>query len=260
MRAIILAGGKGRRLEPYTITFPKPMVPIGDMPILEIVIRQLKASGFDHVTMAVGHLAELLMAYFGDGGKWGIRIDYSREDQPLGTVGPLALIDDLPESFVVMNGDVLTTLKYDRLFDYHQQSGADLTIACHRCNTKVDYGVIEFDGRLQVAGYREKPMLPYDVSMGVYVFNRTVLELFQAGAYMDLPTLVMKLVDRGSKVKVYLSDEEWLDIGRPEDYARASETFSKMFDEFLPSGRAERSMPVGRIGNPSYTVTQEQSF
>ena len=129
MRAIILAGGKGRRLEPYTITFPKPMVPVGDMPILEIVIRQLKIAGFDHVTMAVGHLAELLMAYFGDGERWGIRIDYSREEQPLGTVGPLALIDDLPETFVVMNGDVLTTLKYDWLYNYHLNSGAELTIA-----------------------------------------------------------------------------------------------------------------------------------
>ena len=235
MRAIILAGGKGRRLEPYTITFPKPMVPVGDMPILEIVIRQLKIAGFDHVTMAVGHLAELLMAYFGDGERWGIRIDYSREEQPLGTVGPLALIDDLPETFVVMNGDVLTTLKYDWLYNYHLNSGAELTIACHRCNAQIDFGVIEFDGRMEVTGYREKPTLPYDVSMGVYVFNRSILGTFEAGQHMDFPTVVTRLIERGSAPKVYLSDDEWLDIGRPEDYGHATETFTEMRERFLPS-------------------------
>lgn len=234
MRAIILAGGKGTRLAPYTISFPKPLVPVGDMPILEIVIRQLKAAGFTHVTLAVGHLAELLMAYFGDGSKWGIEIDYSREEQPLGTVGPLALIDDLPQSFLVMNGDVLTTLKYDWLVNYHEQTGAALTIACHRCNTKIDLGVIEFDGRLQVTGYREKPTLPYDVSMGVYVFDRSVLEMFPAGEYMDFPTVVMKLVEQGKTVKVFLSDVEWLDIGRPADYSQATESFEAMRDRFLP--------------------------
>ena len=239
MRAIILAGGRGRRLEPYTITFPKPMVPVCNMPILEIVIRQLKAAGFDHVTMAVGHLAELLMAYFGDGEKWGIKIDYSREDQPLGTVGPLKLIDDLPEKFLVMNGDVLTTLKYDWLYNYHAESQAEMTIACHRQNTKVDFGVIEFDGRLEVTGYREKPVLPYDVSMGVYLFNRSVLDTFEAGEYMDLPTVVTSLIGNGSPVKVFLSDCEWLDIGRPEDYAHASETFSAMQDKFLPAEALE---------------------
>jgi NDP-sugar pyrophosphorylase family protein len=234
MRSIILAGGKGTRLAPYTISFPKPLVPVGDMPILEIVLRQLKAAGFTRVTMAVGHLAELLMAYFGDGSKWGVEIDYSREEQPLGTVGPLALIDDLPESFLVMNGDVLTTLKYDWLMSYHQQTGADLTIACHRCYTKIDLGVIEFDGRLQVTGYREKPTLAYDVSMGVYVFNRSVLELFEPGEHMDFPTVVLKLIERKKLVKVFLSDVEWLDIGRPSDYALATETFEALRDRFLP--------------------------
>ena len=234
MRAIILAGGKGRRLEPYTISFPKPLVPVGDMPILEIVIRQLKASGFTHVTLAVGHLAELLMAYFGDGSKWGITIDYSREEKPLGTVGPLKLIEDLPEQFLVMNGDVLTTLKYDQLFAQHQRSNADLTIACYRANTKIDLGVIEFDGRLEVTNYREKPVLPYDVSMGVYVFNRRVLETFTADDYMDLPTIVNNLVNGQGTVKVYLSDHEWLDIGRPADYGQAIQRFEELRHEFLP--------------------------
>jgi len=234
MHAIILAGGKGTRLAPYTITFPKPMVPVGDMPILEIVIRQLKQAGFTRVTMAVGHLAELLIAYFGNGEKWGIEIEYSREDEPLGTVGPLALIDDLPETFLVMNGDVLTTLKYDKIFQQHVESGADLTIGCCRCNTKIDLGVIEFDGRMEVNGYREKPTLPYDVSMGVYVFNKSLLNLFEPGEYMDFPTVVNLLINGEGTVKAYLSEVEWLDIGRPDDYARATERFNKLKHKFLP--------------------------
>jgi NDP-sugar pyrophosphorylase family protein len=133
--------------------------------------------------MAVGHLAELIMAYFGDGRKWDLKIDYSREETPLGTVGPLALIDDLPETFLVMNGDVLTTLKYDWLYNYHLQSGAELTIACHRCNAKIDLGVIEFDGRLEVTGYREKPTLPYDVSMGLPVQQKRLGVVSQGRAY-----------------------------------------------------------------------------
>jgi len=235
MHAVILAGGRGRRLEPYTISFPKPLVPVGDMPILEIVIRQLRTAGFDRVTLAVGHLAELLMAYFGDGSRWGVRIDYSREQHPLGTVGPLALLEDLPDSFLVMNGDVLTTLRYDRLVDFHQQSGAELTVACHRHDTQIDLGVIEFDSTLHVTTYREKPILPYDVSMGVYVFNKSVLELFPAGTYMDFPHLVNLLIERLVPVKVFPSKGLWLDIGRPADYARATEVFERQRHRFLPT-------------------------
>jgi NDP-mannose synthase len=235
MRAIILAGGKGRRLAPYTISFPKPMVPVGDMPILEIVIRQLKQAGFTHITMAVGHLAELLMAYFQDGSRWGIRIDYSREETPLGTSGPLLLLEGLPENFLVMNGDILTTLNYGDLLRFHMKTGAALTIACHRCNTKVDLGVIEFDGRMQVTGYREKPTIPYDVSMGVYVFNRRALSSFKPGMHVDLPTVVERLIEQNETVKVYLSDTEWLDIGRPSDYEVASVKFQEMRHQFLNS-------------------------
>lgn len=234
MRAVILAGGKGRRLAPYTITFPKPMVPVGDMPILEIVIRQLKNAGFTHITLAVGHLAELLMAYFQEGSRWGVKIDYSREEKPLGTSGPLLLLKDLPEDFLVMNGDVLTTLSYGSLFEVHLRSKAALTIACHRCNTKVDLGVIEFDGRMHVTGYREKPTIPYDVSMGVYVFNRRALAGYTAGSYVDLPSVVLSLMEKGETVKVHLADSEWLDIGRPSDYEIASEKFQAMQEQFLP--------------------------
>jgi NDP-sugar pyrophosphorylase family protein len=192
--------------------------------------------------MAVGHLAELLMSYFGDGSKWGIKISYSREEEPLGTVGPLKLIKDLPEQFLVMNGDVLTTLKYDEFFDYHVSSGAELTIACHRCNTKIDLGVIEFDGRLEVTGYREKPILPYDASMGIYLFNRSVLETFEAGSYIDFPTIVTNLVKGEKTVKVFVSENEWLDIGRPDDYAEASERFQEIRHQFLPEEQSSTNI------------------
>lgn len=233
MRAVILAGGKGRRLAPYTISFPKPLVPVGDMPILEIVICQLKRAGFDHVTLAVGHLAELVQAYFGDGRRWGLTIDYSREQTPLGTVGPLTLMDDLPETFLVMNGDVLTTLDYRALVDHHLRSGAVLTIATHRCNTQIDLGVIEFNGRFDVTGYREKPVIPYDASMGVYVFSRRVLQACQSGTYVDFPTAVTNLLANGHAVKVYLAAGLWLDIGRESDYAKAQQIFDEQRDAFL---------------------------
>jgi len=205
------------------------------MPILEIVVRQLKAAGFDHVTMAVGHLAELIIAYFGDGNRWGVKIDYSREDMPLGTVAPVKLIEDLPETFLVMNGDVLTSLSYRSLYDAHITSGAEMTIACHRLNVQIDYGLIEFDGLLEVTGYREKPTFPGDVSMGVYMFSRSALDLVPVGEYMDIPSLVARMVEEGRKVRASLADCRWLDIGRQDDYARAIATFDELRDEFLPA-------------------------
>ncbi len=234
MRAVVLAGGEGTRLAPYTVTFPKPLVPVGDMPILEIVIRQLKAAGFDHVSMAVGHLSELIIAYFGDGSRWGVKIDYSREDAPLGTVAPVKLIEDLPDRFLVMNGDVLTSLSYRALYDTHVTGGAELTIACHRLNVQIDDRLIEFEGLLEGTGYREKPAFPGDVSMGVYMFSKSALDLVPAGEYMDIPTLVTRLVEEKRKVRASLGDCRWLDIGRQDDYARAIATFDELRHEFLP--------------------------
>jgi NDP-sugar pyrophosphorylase family protein len=239
MRAVVLAGGKGTRLAPYTVTFPKPLVPIGDLPVLEIVIRQLADAGFNRLTLAVGHLANLLQAYFEDGSHWGIEIDYSFEHEPLGTVGPLTLIDDLPEHFLVMNGDLLTTLSYRGLFESHVNSGAELSVACHRMNVNVDLGVIEFDGQHRVTGYREKPTMGYDASMGVYAFSKTALDIVPPGQYMDFPTLVMSLISQGRDVKAHLADCRWLDIGRHDDYALAIETFEALRSEFLPDEGGE---------------------
>ena len=177
MRAVILAGGKGQRLRPYTTVLPKPLMPIGDMPILEVVLRQLKAAGITRVTMAVGHLADLLQAFFGNGSRFGLAIDYSFEEKPLGTVGPLTLIDSLADErdFLVMNGDVLTTIDYSRLIARHRDAGADVTIATFRREVKIDFGVIEAGADDLLTGYVEKPRFDYRVSMGIYCFDAKVL-------------------------------------------------------------------------------------
>ncbi len=232
MKAVILAGGKGRRLAPYTTVLPKPLMPIGDIPILEVVVRQLKHAGFDEITMAVGHLAELLMAYFGDGKKWGVEIRYSREEQPLGTAGPLSLVQGLDEPFLVMNGDLLTTLNYRTMWEYHD--GAIATLATFRRDVKIDLGVIETDDQNWVQRYIEKPTYHYTVSTGIYVFEPIVLEYIPHGKRMDLPNLVLKLLADGQRVAAYPFEGLWLDIGRPDDYERAVAEFELHRAELVP--------------------------
>jgi NDP-mannose synthase len=234
MRAVILAGGKGTRLMPYTTVLPKPLMPIGDMPILEVVLRQLKTAGIERVTMAVGHLAELLQAFFGNGKRFGLPIDYSFEEKPLGTVGPLTLIPDLEGTILMMNGDVLTTLDYRDLIERHRASGALVTIASYVRQVKIDFGVIEADESNMLTGYVEKPSLDYRVSMGIYVFEPEVLQYLRPGEYHDFPDLVKKLIKDGKKVASYPFSGYWLDMGRPDDYARAIEEFESRRAEFLP--------------------------
>jgi NDP-sugar pyrophosphorylase family protein len=235
MRAVILAGGKGTRLAPYTTILPKPLMPVGDMPILEIVMRQLEAHGFRSLTLAVGYLAELLMAYCGDGSKFGVTIDYSREEQPLGTAGPIALIPNLNDTFLVMNGDLLTTIDYSAMLQYHRERGALVTIACYQRDVKIDLGVIAVDSDNWVADYIEKPTYHYDVSMGIYIFEPQILDYIAKNERLDLPDLVLKLLQAGKKVNVYHFDGYWLDIGRHDDYEQAIEEFSKNKEKFLPS-------------------------
>lgn len=240
MRAVILAGGKGQRLKPYTTVLPKPLMPIGDMPILEVVLRQLKAAGITRVTMAVGHLAELLQAFFGNGSRFGLSIDYSFEEKPLGTVGPLTLIPSLGDEsdFLVMNGDVLTTIDYTRLVERHRQSGADVTIATYRREVKIDFGVIEVGEDDFLTGYVEKPKIDYRVSMGIYCFDAKVLGRLQRGQYCDLPDLVKSLLATGRKVASYPFEGYWLDMGRPDDYTLAIDEFEARRAEFLPKEAA----------------------
>ena len=233
MRAVILAGGKGTRLKPYTTVLPKPLMPIGDMPILEVVLRQLKTAGITRVTMAVGHLAELLQAFFGDGNRIGLPIDYSMEDEPLGTVGPLTLIEGLDDTFLMMNGDILTDLDYADLVRRHKESGATATIASYVRTVKIDFGVIETDGSGLLKEYVEKPQYDYRVSMGIYVFEPSILSMLVPRHRFDFPDLIKKLIERGESVASYPFSGYWLDMGRPDDYARAIEDFDAKQNKFI---------------------------
>jgi len=233
MRAVVLAGGRGTRLAPYTAVFPKPLMPIDGMPILEVVIRQLEAHGFDRVTLAVGYLASLMEAYFGDGERFGVRIDYSLETSPLGTAGPLRLVGDLDDTFLVMNGDLLTTLDFRAMVRFHKENGCDATLGLFPREVKIDLGVIEADDEGKVQKYIEKPTFNYDVSTGIYIMEPAVLRYIPAEGKFDLPDLVRALMADGRKVMGYRFTGRWLDIGRHDDYAGAVEIFQKNRDQFL---------------------------
>ncbi len=234
MRAVILAGGKGTRLAPYTTTLPKPLMPLEDMPILEIVIRQLARHGFTDLTLAVGHLAELLMAYCGDGSRFGVKIEYSREEQPMGTAGPISLVKDLHETFLVMNGDLLTTIDYGEMLRCHRERGALATVACHQRDVKIDLGVLEVSPDHWVTDYIEKPTYHYSVSMGIYIFEPGIFSYLVPNQRLDLPELVLKLLGDKQGVNVYPFDGYWLDIGRHDDYEKAIQEFTLNRASFLP--------------------------
>jgi NDP-sugar pyrophosphorylase family protein len=234
MKAIVLAGGKGTRLAPYTTILPKPLMPIGDMPILEVILRQMKLAGVDEVVLTVGHLSELMRVFFQDGERLGLKISYSYEDKPLGTAGPIALIDGLVEPFLVTNGDVLTTLRFDHLLRFHNEQKAAATIAAHHRQVKIDLGVIQWDGKPAIKGYIEKPTYDYCASMGVYVFDPSVIKYIPRGEYFDFPDLVRKLIDAGERVVGYPFTGYWRDLGCPDDYEYAKLDFEKMHSEFLP--------------------------
>ncbi|HOE98064.1 MAG TPA: sugar phosphate nucleotidyltransferase [Candidatus Sumerlaeota bacterium] len=221
-RAVVLAGGQGTRLRPYTTVLPKPLLPVGDRPILEHVLLRLAEAGFRRVTLSVGHLAELIQVFFGDGARFGMQLDYAIEDQPLGTIGPLARIAGLGENFLVMNGDVLCDLPIGALWERHGASGAALTIATFRREVKIDFGVLRYDGQCRVRAFEEKPTLPYDVSMGIYVLNRRCLDFVPAAGAFGFDQLVLALLAAGEKVEAFPHEGNWLDLGRPEDYERAT--------------------------------------
>jgi NDP-mannose synthase len=233
IKAVILAGGKGTRLTPYTKILPKPLLPIGDMPILEILLRQLKRAGVEEAVLTVGHMAQLLQLFFQDGEGVGIKIRYSFENQPLGTAGPLSLVKDLDETFFVTNGDVLTTLDFAALADEHCRSGAAATIAMHQRQVKVDLGVIELGIHNQIIGYIEKPSYHYQVSMGIYIFEPRVLSYIPYNQYLDFPDLVLRLIDAGEKVLGYPFDGYWQDLGRPDDYEQAVVEFESLRGQIL---------------------------
>ena len=236
MKAIVLAGGKGTRLAPYTTVFPKPLMPIGDRPILDIVLRQLAAARFDQVTLAVGHLAELIMAYCGDGSRYGIDLRYSREETPLGTAGPIALVPGITDTFLSMNGDLLTAIDYQAMLRFHRSRGHVATVATFSREVTVDLGIIEAGDDDLVTGYLEKPTFRYEASTGVYLFEPEVLAHIPAGERLDLPDLIRELLAERLPVGRYAFTGHWLDIGRHDDYAAAIELFESHRSEFLPDG------------------------
>lgn len=228
MKAVVLAGGKGTRLAPYTKILPKPLMPIGDMPILEILLRQLQRAGVDEVVLTVGHLSGLFNAFFQDGSRWGLKVRYSHEDKPLGTAGPLSLVEGLDDTFLVTNGDVLTTLNLHELLDFHRQTQAAATIATHIRRVNIDLGVIQFDVDDQVTGYIEKPTYEFRVSMGIYVFEPRVLKYVDYDQRLDFPDLVLRLLNGGERVMGYPFDGYWQDLGRPDDYEAAVQEWDSL--------------------------------
>lgn len=232
MQAVILAGGKGSRLKPFTNTIPKPLVPVGDKAILEIVLLQLKRAGVTRVVLAVNHLSHLIRAFFGNGEQLGLEISYSEETEPLGTAGPLRLIEDLDENFLVMNGDLLTTMDFSDLYQTHVSENRIATIGTYRKELKIDLGVLKSEGGV-LTDYIEKPTEYFDVSMGIYAFNRSVIERIPEAGKFDLPDLVMNIKSGGEDVHCYSGDYYWLDIGRVEDYEEAGKIFEEKRADFL---------------------------
>jgi NDP-mannose synthase len=233
MRAVILAGGKGTRLAPYTTVLPKPLMPVGDYPVMELLIRRLRRFGTERITIAVGHLASLMRAYFDDGSRLGVQIDYSLEEEPLGTAGPLSLIQNLNERFLVMNGDLLTDLNLSELVEAHDKAGAAATVGLYRREVPIDLGVIEMDDHRRIRQYIEKPIYHFNVSMGIYVFEPEVLAHIPRATRFDLPDLIKALIGAGKVVVGHQHAGYWLDIGRPDDYFRAQEDFAVLRSRLL---------------------------
>lgn len=232
-RAVILAGGLGTRLSPYTVVLPKPLMPIGDYPILEVVVRQLAHHKFERITMAVNHQVDIIQAFFGNGSKWNIEIDYSIEDRPLNTMGPLKLINDLPEDFLVMNGDILTDLDYGKFFNGHVKNGSIFTIASSLRKEESEFGVLEVDKQGFLRGFEEKPVRRSQVSMGIYMLNKKVLQYVPENNAYGFDELMANLLGTKKKIKIENHKGYWLDIGRPDDYAQAIREFSMLKGKLL---------------------------
>lgn len=232
-RAVILAGGKGTRLRPYTIVLPKPLMPIGDYPILEVIVKQLVFYKFTHITMAVNHQADLIKTFFGDGSKWGIKIDYSLENKPLSTMAPLKLIKDLPDNFLVMNGDILTDLNYEAFFNIHIKSKNIFTISSYQREIKSEFGVLEIDQENTLVGFKEKPISKYDVSMGIYMVSKEAISFIPENTFYGFDHLMLDLIKNKQKAKIQKFEGYWLDIGRPDDYETAIDIFENEKNRFL---------------------------
>lgn len=266
MQAILLAGGKGTRLRPYTAVFPKPLMPLGDvepLPIMEVVLRQLGRFGFEDVTVITGYLSEYIETFFGDGRKFGTRITYQREVTPLGTAGGLALLDRPDESVLVINGDILTTLDFAEMYRFHVEKRSAATIASYRREVKIDFGVLDFgDDPHVLTGYREKPEFSFEVSMGLYILDPVAWDFLEPGQPLQMPDLLEKIRMAGRPVHCFKQPCYWLDIGRHDDYATANEVFEARRKSFLGDGQlrvdsgapAIEHGPIGSTGRARTTT------
>lgn len=223
MKVVIQSGGKGMRLRPYTTILPKPLMPVGERPVLELLLRWLRRNGASDVYITTGYLGHLIRTFCGDGSQWDLRITYTQEHEPLGTIGALSLLrDELDETFIVINGDVLTNLHVNEFVGTHRRSKSDLTIATARRSTRMDFGIIETDhGR--VVRFREKPGLSHLVSMGIYCMEPAILEHIPTGIAYGFDDLMFRMLERGLPVNTFPHDGIWLDIGRVEDFQKAQE-------------------------------------
>lgn len=243
-KAVILAGGRGTRLAPFTSILPKPLMPVGNQAILEIVVRRLADCGITDVTFCVGYLSHLIRAVFDGGAANGnhngdTHITYVQEHQELGTAAPLALVPGLDDTFIAMNGDVLTTLDYRAFVDHHRAAGNVLTIATHHRSIKIDYGILHVDVGRRVRAFEEKPEISSVVSMGIYAMEPVIFDYLPPEGAFDFPDLVQALLDAGEPVGAYFYDGLWFDIGRQEEYSRAVEAW----EEFVESGEDEDREP-----------------
>lgn len=235
MTAIILAGGKGTRLEPFTISIPKPLMPIGEVPILEVVIRQLTHAGVSRIILSLGHMAYFFDAFVARWRSEGINVECVSEQHPLGTAGSIRLVDGLDDNFLVMNGDILTTLDYRALIQQHVEADAWGTIAVSRRELKVDFGVVHMSSEHALDRYDEKPILRYDVSMGINVLSRRCIEMIPTGRKYDIPDLMQSMRDAGHLVLCHSTTCYWQDIGRFDDLQRANADFAADPNRFMPS-------------------------
>ena len=233
MRAVILAGGLGMRLRPYTAVLPKPLVPVGERPILEHILRRLHACGVRRVDLCVGHLGDVIQAYFSQATALpdDLELRWHWEQEPLGTAGALRMVPDLSGTFIAMNGDILTTLDYRELLAFHEQNDAALTVATHAKRVDIELGVIETDGE-RIVGYREKPKLDYEVSMGIYAYDERALDQLPGDGPCQFPELVQRLLEAGERVAAFRSEAEWFDIGTPDEHQRAVEAFESSPEVF----------------------------
>ncbi len=237
IQAVILAGGKGSRLRPYTKVLPKPLVPLGDFPIAEVIIRQLKYYGLTSIVISTGHLAELIEAYFGDGRRWGVEIKYVREDKPLGTAGALKLIKQLADDFIVINGDTLTDINFKKLIASHKSKKARATIVVKERVVKTDFGVIEYDKKGVFLNYTEKPEHRSFVSTGINVFNKESQKYIKVMESIGMPELMLRLKSSGQLVCCHRTKDIWLDLGRADDLEKAQGVFKRNKRKFLPTSK-----------------------